>query len=89
MSDIFQLDLSYHVFTVDGDLYVSDSNAGDKVLVKLAEQYPDATVIVEDRQSQEALSTEVSLTALLQAKETFLSIGLETLGCAYIGGHYE
>jgi hypothetical protein len=89
MSDIFQLDLSYHVFTADGDLYVSDSNDGDRVLAKLAQQYPDATVIVEDRESQEALSTEVSLIALLRAKETFFSVGLETLGCGCTGGHHE
>lgn len=39
MSDIFELDVYYHVFTVAGDVYVSNDNDGDTVLAKLAQQY--------------------------------------------------
>ena len=49
MSDIFGLHVYYHVFTPDGDLYVSNNNDGDRVLQSLVVQYPDATVIVKDR----------------------------------------
>lgn len=76
MSDIFGLHLYYHVFIPDGDLYVSDSNDGDRWLVKLARQYPDATVIVKDRESGKALTGELLLTALLMAKREYLTITL-------------
>jgi hypothetical protein len=76
MSDIFGLNLSYHVFTPEGDLYVSDSNDGDRWLVKLARQYPGATVIVKDRNTGEALTEPMPLTELLQVKDELLAVSL-------------
>jgi len=85
MSDIFELKVSYLVATPDGSLCVSDNNAGDAVLAQLAQQYPRATVIIKDRQSDEALSAELPIVALLQAKETFLMVQLTSVGASRKG----
>jgi len=77
MSDIFGLNLFCHVFTPDGDLYVSDSNAGDRVLSQLTNQYPAATATVKDRDTGEALTEPMPLTELLKAKSELLIISLE------------
>ena len=72
MSDLFGLHLYYHVFTVDGDLYVSDSADGDRALQSLVAQYPEATVVPEDRDTGKPLCDELSLIRLLHEQRGFL-----------------
>ena len=74
MSDVFGLHLYYHVFTPDGDVMVSDNSAGDRVLVRLAHQYPTATATVNDRDTGKALTEPTSLKELLRAKSELLTI---------------
>jgi hypothetical protein len=64
MSDLLDVHLTFHVFTADGDLYVSDSRDGDRALCSLVTQYPDATVVTEDRDTGERVSGETSLIRL-------------------------
>jgi hypothetical protein len=59
------LRVTFHVFTTDGDLYVDGSNDGGRALQSLVTQYPDATVITEDRDTGEALADETTLIRLL------------------------
>ena len=74
MSDIFGLRLTFHVFTSDGDLYVSDRADGDRALRSLVTQYPDATVIPEGRGTGHALGEELPLIRLLQDERGFLML---------------
>jgi hypothetical protein len=48
--------ITIHVFTKDGDFYVADNNAGDDVLDHLVRTDPEAEVVVEDRDTHEALT---------------------------------
>ena len=77
MSDVFDLKLYFHVFTPDGDLYVSDSGDGDRALQALVTQYPDATVIPKGRDTGEALDDEMPLLRLLQQERGLVSIRVE------------
>ena len=77
MSDLFGLHLHFHVFTPDGDLHVSDSCNGDQALQGLVTQYPDATVITEDRETGEALCGEMPLLQLLREERGFIVLSAE------------
>ena len=77
MSDIFRLHVYYHVFTTDGDCMVSDSADGDRLLHGLVVQYPDATVIVKDRNAHEVLGGEMPLLRLLQDERGLLTLSLD------------
>lgn len=74
MSDILGLSLYFHVFTPDGDFYVSDSAEGDRRLAALLAQYPDATVIPKDRDTGETVGEELPLLQLLQDERGAVSI---------------
>lgn len=75
MSDLFDLRLSFHVFTRDGDLHVSDSAAGDRMLASLVAQYPDALVRTEDRDTGAVLAEDQPLIELLLEERGYLSLG--------------
>ena len=77
MSDICGLHVYYHVFTPDGDCMVSDSSDGDRQLRALATQYPDATVIVKDRDTGETFGNEMPLLRLLQDERALLTLSLD------------
>jgi hypothetical protein len=76
MSDIFQQHLTFHVFTPDGDLYVSDSADGDRAPASLVTQYPDALVRTEDRDTGEVLAEDMPLIRLLNEERGLYAIGV-------------
>ena len=80
MSDLLGLHLYFHVFTPDGDLYVSDSADGGRRLHALLAQYPDATVITKDRETGETLAEEMSLLQFLREERKLVSIRIEADG---------
>jgi len=55
-----------HVFSKQGDFYVSDSNAGDDVLYQVARDDPSATVIIKDRDTDEVVISEQLLSEYLK-----------------------
>lgn len=75
MGGFLGLHLTFHVFTPDGDLYVSDDAAGDRVLASLVAQYPDAVVRTEDRDTGEVLAEDQPLLRLLIAERGLLTLG--------------
>jgi len=58
----------YHVFTKQGNFYVSDNNAGDDVLNQAAHDDPNATVIIKDRDTDEIVIGEQLLRDYLKAQ---------------------
>jgi hypothetical protein len=79
LHDLLGLDLSFHVFTVDGDFNVSDSAAGDQMLASVVTQYPDATVIPEDRRSGDPLAEAMPLLRLLQETRGYVALDGQSL----------
>jgi hypothetical protein len=67
--------MSFHVFTPDGHLYVSDSADGDRQLASLVTQYPDAVVRTEDRNTGEVLAEEMPLLRLLSEERGYVMLG--------------
>lgn len=59
----------YHVFTPEGDVYISDDAAGIKRLGAFARAYPTATVIMKDRDTQAAVTPEQLLIDFLRVSE--------------------
>lgn len=55
-----------HVFTKEGDFYVSDDVYGDELLDRLVRTNPDIEVVVEDRDTHEALTDRKLLSEFLQ-----------------------
>ena len=60
------MQLFIHVFTKDGDFYVSDNAAGDAILERLVRTNPETEVIVKDRDTEEPLTTRQPLSEFLQ-----------------------
>jgi hypothetical protein len=60
------MQLFIHVFTKDGDFYVSDNNAGDDILEQLVRANSETEVIVKDRDTHEALTDRKLLSEFLQ-----------------------
>jgi hypothetical protein len=75
MSGLLNLNLTIHVFTPDGDLFVSDSSDGDRALAALVTQYPDATVVTEDRDTGEMLAEGLPLIRLLAEERGYFALG--------------
>jgi hypothetical protein len=61
----------FHVFTPEGESYISDTGTCEATLRELLEWYPDATVIPENERGK-ALAGEQPLFGLLQQENNFV-----------------
>jgi len=60
--------LYFHVFTKQGNFYVSDTNAGDDVLYQVAHDDPSAEVIIKDRDTEEVVIDKQLLSEYLKGQ---------------------